>query len=67
MEIEGESAEECAAVSLGGGCEVVLGTFGFEKGVDGGICGEILKGLPCPVTEAAVFLGGEDEGKQAKK
>ena len=63
MEIKGESAEECAAVSTWGGCEVVLGTFGIEKGVDGGVGREILKGLPCPVTEAAVFLGGEDEGK----
>ena len=36
-----------------------------EKMESGG--GEILKGLPCPVTEVAVFLGGEDEGKQAKE
>ena len=67
MEVEGKSADEGTAVSFGRRGEVVLREFGLDKGVDGGIGGEVLEGLPSPVTETAVFFAGEGKGKQAKE
>jgi hypothetical protein len=67
MEAERKPADEGTAVGAGGWGEVVFRTFGLEETVDGGFGGDVLEGLPSPVPEPAVFVGGQSKGQEEKK